>query len=462
MKSICGLLLIALICLISIDFASFTHYEPNWDSLDKRPLPEWYDDAKVGIFIHWGLFSVPAFGSEWFWWYWKGTEPRSDYIRFMDENFKPNFSYPEFAPSFTARHFDPDQWGQLFRDSGAKYVVLTSKHHEGFTLWPSSTSWNWNSMDVGPKRDLIGDLAAAVRGYNLTFGLYHSLFEWFNPLYVKDKENNFTTRYFPVAKTMPELTDLVLRYKPDVIWSDGEWDGPDSYWGSTKWIAWLYNESPVKDSVVINDRWARGTLCQHGGFLTCTDRYLPGHLMPRKWENAMTLDRNSWGYVSTSTLSDYVSFKELVDLVAKTVSLGGNILINVGPTSEGIIAPIMQERLKQLGNWLSINGEAIYKTKPWVHQNDSFAQNVYYTQPKSDPDVVFAIFMDWPANDILELGSVAGDPFFTKVYQITPDASYKTLDWAMKNEKMVIKTQLFSENLTAWVLKIERAIPLYF
>jgi alpha-L-fucosidase len=132
-------------------------YDPTWESIDSRPLPDWYDNVKVGIFIHWGIFSVPAFRSEWFWYYLRNNR-ETDCVQFMQNNFKPNFTYPEFAPMFTARHFDPDYWASVFQSSGAKYIVLTSKHHEGYTLWPSKTSWNWNSMDIGPKRDLVGKI----------------------------------------------------------------------------------------------------------------------------------------------------------------------------------------------------------------------------------------------------------------------------------------------------------------
>lgn len=135
------------------------------------------------------------------------------------------------------------QWAKLFEASGAKYVVLTSKHSEGYCLWPSITAWNWNSMDVGSNRDLVGDLATAVRNTtSLKFGLYHALPEWFNPLYLIDQNNNFTTQYYPNIKTMPEFYDLVNRYKPDIIWSDGYDANFDTYWNSTGFLAWLYND----------------------------------------------------------------------------------------------------------------------------------------------------------------------------------------------------------------------------
>lgn len=136
-------------------------YEPTWESLDARPLPLWYDQAKVGIFIHWGVYSVPSYGSEWFWVNWRGTKD-AGYVKFMKDNYKPGFTYQEFAPEFTAEHFNATEWAKIFEKSGAKYVVLTSKHHDGYTLWPSSTSFGWNSVDVGPHRDIVGELLIGV------------------------------------------------------------------------------------------------------------------------------------------------------------------------------------------------------------------------------------------------------------------------------------------------------------
>jgi len=203
---------IALIVFLVFVLGSNAQYKPTWESLATRPLPQWYDESKIGIFIHWGVFSVPSFDNEWFWKNW--NDKNAKYVNFMTKNYPPGFTYADFAPKFTAEFYEPDKWAEILKASGAKYVVLTSKHCEGFTLWPSKVSFNWNAMDVGPKRDLlgitlyscirfntffliIGDLAKSVRNKtDLHFGVYHSLLEWFNPLLEEDIKNGHKTHTF--------------------------------------------------------------------------------------------------------------------------------------------------------------------------------------------------------------------------------------------------------------------------
>lgn len=382
-------------------------YEPTWESLETRPLPAWYDDAKVGIFIHWGVFSVPSFGSEWFWYNWQGSN-YTDYIEFVDATERPNFAYADYAHRFDATLYDPDYWAEVFAQSGAQYVVLTSKHHEGYCNWDSrtiGTTWNWNSMDVGPRRDLVGELAAAIRRPSikspqtkkaLKFGIYHSLFEFFNPLLANDKQANLTTQYFVDMKTMPELYQLVEKYAPEVIWSDGEWGADSAYWKSTQFLAWLATNSSVKDTVVWNDRWGKETHCKYGSFRNCQDKYLPNKTMDYKWENAMTLDGSSWGWNRRSRLSNFLSTKELIDTLVQTIARNGNILINVGPAADGTISPIFVDRLYGLGDWLNVNGQAVYGTRPWKVCDQDWNNDVYYTR---DDDLLYAHLTKWPSDN---------------------------------------------------------------
>jgi alpha-L-fucosidase len=426
-------------------------YTPDWRSLDSRPLPTWFDEAKFGVFVHWGVFSVPAWGSEWFWWHWQG-QPQPQYQRFMRENYPPDFSYADFGPQFTARFFQPDDWADLFQASGAKYVVFTTKHHEGFTNWPSSVSWNWNSKDLGPHRDLVGELGAAVRKRNMRYGLYHSLLEWFHPLYLLDKKNGFKTQNFVSAKTMPELYDLVNRYKPDVIWSDGDWECPDTYWNSTNFLSWLYNDSPVKDEVVVNDRWGENCSCHHGGYYNCQDKYSPQSLPKHKWEMCTSIDERSWGYRRDMAISDITSEFEIISELVQTVSLGGNYLLNIGPTKDGLIAPIFQERLLAVGKWLNVNGEAIYASKPWKVQSEKNTTSLWYTAKESN---VYATFLHWPEGRVLSLES----PISTSKTKVTMLGIQEELKWT-KNPSggLLIFLPLLSPSALpvefAWTVKL--------
>ena len=236
------------------------------------------------------------------------------------------------------------------------------------------------------------------------FCSYHSLFEWLNPLFLADQAANFTTKTF-VPGTMEELKDLVTRYEPDLIWSDGDWAAGDSYWEApANFLAWLVNDSPVKDTVVYNDRWGSGNTCKHGSFFTCSDRYNPGKKQTHKWENAMTLDYHSWGYRRNAAASDYMPLPELLTQLVSTIAYGGNILINVGPAADGSIPPIMEERLLALGSWLAVNGEGVYGTTTWREQNET-ARGVYYVAAKGAPSSspIFVHLLAWPPLGVLNL-----------------------------------------------------------
>jgi alpha-L-fucosidase len=240
-------------------------------------------------------------------------------------------------------------------------VVLVSKHHDGFALWPSkeaNASWGrpWNSVEVGPKRDLVGELSGAVRRRGLEMGFYYSLYEWFNPLWLSGDRRAFVERHL-----FPQFKDLVTRYQPSVIFSDGEWAEPSETWRSAELLAWLYNESPVKDRVVVNDRWGKETRHHHGGYYTTEyGAGLPGADHP--WEENRGMG-HSYGYNRNENLADYATGQRLLLTLLDTVSRGGNLLLNIGPTADGRIPVEMQERLAYLGQWLAVNGEAVYGTR---------------------------------------------------------------------------------------------------
>src|SRR3954468_21382885 len=266
---------------------------------------------------------------------------------------------------FKAEMFDPQQWADAFKQSGARYVVLTSKHHEGYALWNSAEadkSWQrpWNAVTGAPKRDLLGDLTNAVRAAGLKMGYYYSLYEWFNPLYLQDKKRYVDEHLFPQFK------DLVSRYKPAVIFSDGEWELSDTAWKSEELLSWLYNDSPVKDEVVVNDRWGKNTRGKNTASTYTTSEYGSGMDPNVIWEESRGIG-HSYGYNRNEKLEDYKIGKELILILTDVVARGGNLLLDIGPTADGRIPVIMQQRLIEIGNWLKENGEAIYKTTAWKH-----------------------------------------------------------------------------------------------
>lgn len=429
-----GFQLLASLLLISFMPLAAQTYEATWDSVDKRPTPAWFSDAKFGIFIHWGTYSVPAYAPvipgklAYAEWYWNAmtngkNNPKADALQkgtweFHQKVYGADFPYQNFAPQFKAELFDPDHWSDVFARSGAKYVVLTSKHHEGFTLWPSreaSATWGrpWNAVEIGPKRDILGDLSDAVRRKGLRMGYYYSLYEWYNPLWLYDKPRYVREHMFPQFK------DLVIHYKPSIIFSDGEWEMPSADWLSAELLAWLFSDSPVKDEVVVNDRWGSDTRHKHGGYWTT--EYTAGMSgVDHAWEENRGMGV-SYGYNRAEGLNVYHTGRELVFILVDTVSRGGNLLLDIGPTADGAIPIIMEERLTEIGNWLKINGEAIYGTRPWKSTRQWTAGEV----PKIEYNKEFS-----SAYDVTKLigkptgGKASIEAFFTAkgndVYAILP------------------------------------------
>jgi len=339
-------------------------YQPNWESLDARPTPKWFKDSKFGIFIHWGVYAVPGWSSKGNYaeWYQQGLQTTdSARMKFHKAKFGDR-SYYDLANDFKAELFNPDDWAKLIEKSGAKYIVLTSKHHDGFTLWPSkeaNKTWGfkWNAVDIGPKRDLLGDLFKAIRKTSVHAGMYYSLYEWFNPLWKSDPKK------YAVEHVWPQMKELINNYQPDVFWTDGDWDAPAETWKSQEFLTWLYNESPVKDKVVVNDRWGSGIRFKHGGIYT--PEYQPDlDFENHDWEESRGMGY-SYGYNREEDAWDYNSAQSMVIALIDKVSRGGNFLLDIGPDEHGKIPPIMQERLLQIGEWLKINGEAIYNTSRW-------------------------------------------------------------------------------------------------
>lgn len=367
-------------------------YENNWESLNKRPVPQWFADAKFGIFIHWGLYSVPAYtqNGQYAEWYMKQLEdPQSEASAFHKRVYGEKTQYVDFVKDFKAELFDAKKWAELFVQSGAKYINFVSKHHDGFCLYPTPYAYNWNSFDVGPHRDFLRELKDALSGTDVRFGVYHSVYEWFHPLYLKNPEQ------YALEHLIPMLKELVETYQPHTLFTDGEWDQPDSVWHSTEFLQWLYNESSVRDVIVPNDRWGKGTRGHLGGNFTTEYGFIEGNTriedveLDRPFEECRGIGK-SFGFNRIEQTADYLSPKELLETLCSLVSKGGNFLLNIGPAADGTIPVIMEERLLQMGQWLRVNGEAIYESRVYSKAQQS---GVYYTQRDG---AVYAILNRFP------------------------------------------------------------------
>ena len=382
-------------------------FTADWESLDRRPTPQWWREAKFGIMIHWGVYAVPAYAptdlenvyakySEWY--DERLRKNNAAFTNFHARTYGERVSYADLAARFRAEHFDPGQWAELFKKSGARYVVLTSKHHDGFALYPSATCPRWNAQVLGPHRDLAGDLIEAVRAQGLRMGFYYSLLEWDHPLYSKTTVGRWAREV-----NHPQLKELVARYKPDIVSCDGDWDFSSAEFQSADFLAWLFNESPVRDTVAVNDRWGKETRGRHGGFYSVEyglvhDRKVGDERLEHPWEESRGIG-GSFGFNRFEEVRHYLTSAQCVELLASTVSRGGNLKLNVGPTADGLIPVIMQERLLDMGRWLEVNGEAIYASAAWRHRPAKMREDkVYFTRK---PDALYVICARWPQERLI-------------------------------------------------------------
>ncbi|MGB8195209.1 MAG: alpha-L-fucosidase [Chitinophagaceae bacterium] len=437
----------SILVMMIISSPCFSQFQPNWQSIDNRTTPQWFRDAKFGIFIHWGVYSVPGWSSkgQYAEWYQQGLQGNDTARKRFHKTKFGERTYYDLANDFKAELFNPDEWARLFERSGAKYIVLTSKHHDGYALWPSKEAdktwgFTWNAAGIGPKRDLLGDLFKAVRKTSVHTGMYYSLYEWFNPLWKSDRDR------FVKEHTWPQMKDLVNTYQPDVFWTDGDWDASAETWKSQEFLAWLFNESAVKDRVVVNDRWGSGMRFAHGGIYT--PEYQPDlDFEDHYWEESRGMGY-SYGYNREEDAWDYNSTQSLVLQLVDKVSRGGNFLLDIGPDEHGKIPPIMQERLLEIGEWLQINGEAIYGTSRWKETSQWSEGRRDYKDRSGDMLLKITIDPD-PGFAVKEL-------FYT--YNATADNLYAIFPKYPTDRKLVLKNFSFSSGTNVHFLTTKEAL----
>lgn len=377
-------------------------YEATWESLDRHKIPQWYDDAKIGLSMHWGVYSVPAWaprenGISYAEWYgYRMHEAGNPTVDYHQANYGKK-TYDDFIPNWKAENYNPSEWVLFAKKMGAKYIFITAKHHDGFCLWPTKYT-DRNAMKMGPRKDLLGPFFAAARKQGLKVGLYYSLYEWFNPIYTgKDnsysgvkKANNYVDDFM-----IPQIKELIDLYHPDFFFFDGEWDHPESFWKTKEIVAYYYNEAQKRNQeVFVNDRFGLGERGNHGDLYNVEYSFEKENegLLTHKWSYWQGIAK-TFGYNQDTDPQDCLSPKQFIDKVIMGVAQNGNFDINVGPTATGVIPDYEQYPLLQLGNWLNINGEAIYGTRIWKVQHEADA---YFTTKNNH---VYAIFLKWQGEE---------------------------------------------------------------
>lgn len=414
-------------------------FKPNWESIKKNYSdPKWFSQAKFGIFIHWGVYSVPAHGSEWYprgmymdsasydpKWVLQEKTPNDTYLHHiktwgnLDE-----FGYKDFIPLLKAENFNAKEWIRLFKDAGAKYVIPVADHHDGFAMYNSKNT-PFNAVKMGPKRDILRELFQEGRKQGLIMGASsHYAYNW---TYYNKKEYfdimdpKYRLLYSPKGKAYDEpvseefkklwwerTTDLIDNYRPEILWFDFYLDIPDFAELRPKITAYYYNKGlDWGKKVVINDKNFEYNAFPKGTVIYDLERGKLAGIHELPWQTDTSIGKNSWGYVKNW---ESKTANELVDDLVDIVSKNGNLLLNVGPKADGTIPEDQQQVLRGIGKWLLTNGEAIYDTKPWktFGEGPTTVNKGHHTENKNDGltskdirftkrgKILYAILLDWP------------------------------------------------------------------
>lgn len=371
-------------------------YTADWESIKKYETPTWFKDAKLGIFIHWGVYSVPAFASEWY-----GRNmymdtavfsaqlntlnngPHKAYTHHLKTWGDPKeFGYKDFVPMFKGEKFNADEWISIFKKSGAKYVVPVAEHHDGFAMYDSKIT-KWNSVDMGPKRDVLAELMKAGSAQGMKMGASsHFAFNWtyFNKKPHFDTSDPayadfYGTKTTPLSDTTiseeflelwwSRVQDIVDNYEPDILWFDFFIDQEEFVPYHSKLAAYYYNKGLEWDKEVVlqNKNFGNFESFPPGTNVLDLERGKMSYINKDPWQTDTSIGKNSWSHVEGwNSKTPNTIIDDLIDIVSKN----GNLLLNVGPKADGTIPEDQKEVLFELGDWLGGNGEAIYDTRPWV------------------------------------------------------------------------------------------------
>ncbi len=460
-------------------------FAQNWEALKAYQIPTWYQDAKFGIFIHWGVYSVPGFSNEWY----PHNMYKQDTPEFKHhlETYGPQnqFGYKDFIPLFTAEHFDADQWANLFRRAGAQFVVPVAEHHDGFSMYDNSFS-EWNAVKMGPKRDIIGELAEAARKQWLTFGLSsHRAEHWwfFNNGMSFDsdvQDARYAGLYGPaqpkILQPNEEFLDdwlarnceLVDKYQPQVIWFDWWIEEPAFKHYLQQFASYYYNRAA---------QWGRGVAINYkfnafaeGTAVFDVERGQLSDIRPQFWQTDTSISKNSWGYIQNH---DYKTAATLLGDLVDVVSKNGALLLNIGPQPDGTIPEQEQKILLDMGHWLTINGEAIYGTRPWkvfgegpthvasgaftdTKRTDFTSQDIRFT---TRGDTLYAITLARPESGTVTIKSLATsfNLFQSEIAKVELIGSTEELSWKRNTDGLIVDLPAQQTSMSIFALRISPA-----
>lgn len=466
-------------------------FQPTWESITNTfQTPKWYQDAKFGLFIHWGAYAVPAFGSEWY--------PRDMYVQGSKEfkhhvaTYGPQsrFGYKDFFQSFKAEKFDATAWAKLFKEAGVKYVVPVAEHHDGFPMYDSDLT-DWSAMKLGPQRDIITEEAKAFRTAGIVFGASsHRAEHWFffdNGMYFDSdvRDPRFADLYGPAVNkrtseaqseppTKEFLDDWLLRscevvdkYRPQVMYFDWWICQPVFQPYLKTFAAYYYNRGVEwKKQVAINFKEWEGISFPQGAGVFDMERGQASEIRPMLWQTCTSVSKNSWGYI---TNQDYKETGEIIRDLVDIVSKNGTMLLNIGPKADGTIPEHEQQMLREIGSWLKINGEAIYGTRPWVKFGEGPTQITAGSfSDKEKPQftaadfrfttngkTLYAIALAWPGDGRLIIKSLAA----SKIKRVELLGYKAKLHWEQTREGLVVSLPTTAPCRFAVTLKIHGALP---
>jgi alpha-L-fucosidase len=473
--------------------ASGKSYEPSWNSLSDRKTPQWLRDGKFGIYTHWGVYSVPAQGPNATWYanqlY---TNPEGPERKFHESNYGTldKFGYKDFIPMFTGEKFNAEEWADLFSKAGAKFAGPVAEHHDGFSMWDTKYS-EWNAARMGPKRDIVGELAAAVKKRNMKFvTAFHHAENWFYfPTWDKryDCSNpKYSGLYGPVHEkdALPsvefldrwegKVKEVIDKYDPDFLWFDfGLELITDSY--KQDMLTYFYNKAASRGKEVVVT-YKFNNLPPGAGLLDL-ELGQEADITPYDWITDTSVDiGQGWGYVRGL---GFKSADNLIDNLADRVSKNGYLLLNVGPKPDGTIPEEAKDRLLEMGKWLRQNGEAIYGTTCWTIAGEGSTRlestgafneknDIVYTGTDIrftvKDNVIYAIVLAWPGDEVLIRSFAPKSPTWAGLYpseikSVTMLGDGQELKWEMTDAGMKISTPEKKPGDYAFVFKIVRKRP---